>query len=64
VVEIKVFVDASGNVLKTEPLTHANPALATAAQSVARLWTFHPARKAGQNVPSEMVLRFKFDLTK
>jgi len=64
VVEIKVFVDASGNVLKTEPLTHANPALTTVAQSTAKLWTFHPARKAGQNVPSEMVLRFKFDLTK
>lgn len=60
-VEIKVFIDASGNVRKTETLTHANPVLVTAAQSAASLWTFHPARKAGQNVPSEMVLRFKFD---
>jgi hypothetical protein len=60
-VEIKVFIDASGNVRKTKTLTHANPVLVTAAQSAANLWTFHPARRAGQNVPSEMVLRFKFD---
>jgi len=61
VVEIKVFIDASGKVRKAEPLNHANPALASVAQSVARLWTFRPAREAGQNVPSEMVLQFKFD---
>jgi hypothetical protein len=60
-VDIKVFIDASGKVRKTEPLTHANPVLLTAAQSAASLWTFHPARIAGQSVPSEMILRFKFD---
>jgi outer membrane biosynthesis protein TonB len=61
VVEVKVFIDASGKVTKTEPLTHANPVLITASRSAATLWTFQPARKNGQNVASEMVLRFKFD---
>jgi hypothetical protein len=61
VVEVKVFIDASGKVTKTEPFTHANPALITAARSAATLWTFRPARKNGQNVASEMILRFKFD---
>jgi hypothetical protein len=60
-VEIKVFIDASGKVKKTELLTPANPLLVAAVQSAASLWTFHPARKAGQNAPSEMILRFKFD---
>ena len=60
-IEIKVFIDASGKVRKTEPLTHANPLLVSTAQRAASLWTFHPALKAGQSVPSEMILRFKFD---
>jgi len=64
VVEVKVFIDASGKVTKTEPLTHANPVLITASRSAATLWTFQPARRDGQNVASEMVLRFKFDPAK
>jgi hypothetical protein len=61
VVEVTVFIDASGKVTKTEPFTHANPVLITAARSAATLWTFQPARRNGQNVASEMILRFKFD---
>jgi hypothetical protein len=64
VVQIKVFIDASGKVRKTDRLSQANPVLATAAESVAKLWTFHPARKAGHAVPSEMILQFKFDAPK
>jgi hypothetical protein len=60
-VDIKVFIDASGNVRKTEPLTHTNPALVSVARSAAQLWIFHPARRGGQDIPSEMILQFKFD---
>jgi outer membrane biosynthesis protein TonB len=61
VVEIKVFIDASGKVLKTEPLTHTSPVLITAARSAAILWKFQPARREGLSVASEIILRFKFD---
>jgi hypothetical protein len=61
VVEIKVYIDAAGRVLRTEPLTQANPVLITAARSAAILWGFQPARRQGLNVASEMILRFKFD---
>ena len=61
VVEIKVFIDASGKVFKTEPLTHTSPVLITAARSAAILWKFQPARREGLSVASEIILRFKFD---
>ena len=62
-IEIRVFIDETGRVVKAEPL----PPKVWVSQSIIRaclqavsFWRFKPARKGGQNVPGEMLLQFEF----
>src|SRR5580658_1682276 len=57
-VDVKVFIDESGNVTRAQALTKGGD-LATAALSAARQWQFTPARKRGKPVASEMLLHFR-----
>jgi len=62
-VEIKVYIDETGRVTKTEPLSPKesvpNSMVQTSVEA-ARLWKFKPARKGTQPIPSQMVLQFAF----
>jgi outer membrane biosynthesis protein TonB len=58
-VDIKVFIDDSGNVTRAQALTKGSD-LASAALSAAQQWQFKPARKHDKPVASEMVLHFSF----
>jgi TonB family protein len=58
-VDVKVFIDESGNVTRAQLLTKGSD-LGNAALSAARQWQFTPARKHDKPVPSEMVLHFRF----
>ena len=58
-VDVKVFIDDSGNVSRAQVLTKGSD-LAGAALNAARQWQFAPARKHDKPVPSEMVLHFRF----
>jgi len=57
-VDVKVFIDESGNVTRAQALTKGGD-LASAALSAARQWQFTPARKRGKPVASEMLLHFR-----
>jgi TonB family protein len=59
-VDVKVFIDDSGNVTRAQVLTKGSD-VAGAALSAARQWQFTPARKHDKAVASEMVLHFRFD---
>src|SRR5262249_55716071 len=62
-VQVHVSIDASGRVTKATPIPSTSPIAGyagAAAANAARLWRFEPSRKAGQTVPSEMVLEFRF----
>lgn len=59
VVDVKVFIDDSGNVTRAQMLTrHSN--LADEALAAARQWRFTPARKHDKPATSEMLLHFRF----
>jgi TonB family protein len=58
-VEVRVFIDDSGNVTRAQLLTKGRD-LAAAALSAARQWQFTPARKHDKPVASEMLLHFQF----
>jgi len=58
-VDVKVFIDESGNVIRAQLLTKGSD-LAGTALSAARQWQFTPARKHDKPVPSEMVLHFRW----
>jgi len=58
-VDVKVFIDDSGNVSRALALTKGNRLATLAALSAARQWQFTPARKHDKPVPSEMVLHFR-----
>ncbi len=58
-VDVKVFIDASGNVSRAQVLTKTSP-LAAAALEAARQWRFDPARRRDQPAASEMLLHFHF----
>ena len=58
-VDVKVFIDSSGNVTRAQLLTKGSD-LAAAALNAARQWQFTPARKHDKPVASEMVLHFQF----
>jgi TonB family protein len=58
-VDVKVFIDESGNVTRAQVLTKGSD-MASAALSAARQWQFTPARKHDKAVASEMVLHFRF----
>ena len=53
-------VDESGRVLKAEPVPRRTPVSASligAARNAALLWRFEPAKRGGQPVQSEMILK-------
>jgi TonB family protein len=58
-VDVKVYIDESGNVSRAQLLTKKNE-LAGASLGAARQWQFTPARKHDKPVASEMVLHFRF----
>jgi hypothetical protein len=62
-VDVKVYIDAGGAVVRTEPLSKENSLmeyLSSVAADAARQWRFSPARRGNQNVPSETILHFHF----
>ncbi|MFN7994502.1 MAG: energy transducer TonB [Bryobacteraceae bacterium] len=59
VVDVKVFIDESGKVVRTQLLGRHNE-LAEPALDAARQWRFKPARKHEKPVSSEIVLHFKY----
>jgi outer membrane biosynthesis protein TonB len=62
-VDVKVYIDAGGTVIRAEPLSKGNSLvdyLSGVAVDAARQWRFSPARRGNQSVPSETVLHFHF----
>jgi TonB family protein len=61
-VQIRVWVDASGRVIRAEPApgTLASSDFTASAIAAARLWRFTPALDNGRPVPGETTLTFKF----
>jgi len=61
-VEVKLFVDKTGRVVRAEPVTKINldPDAARLALHAAREMRFHPAQRGGQDVESETVIEFEF----
>jgi len=61
-VTVRVTVDPSGNVTRAT-LDSAGPSkyFADLALQAARRWKFRPRTLAGRNVPSEWILRFRFE---
>jgi len=63
-VDVKVVIDATGKVVSAVPAEANMPAqkmLAPQAVQAALLWRFQPARKNGQPVRSESLLKFAFE---
>jgi len=58
-VDVKVYIDESGNVSRARLLTRRNR-LADPSLNAARQWQFAPAHKGDQPVSSELVLHFRF----
>ena len=61
-VEVKVLINDAGRVLKAEPVPQRAPVsafLIGAARNAALLWRFEPAKRGGQPVQSEMILKFR-----
>jgi len=56
--DVKVFIDESGNVWRAQVVTKGSY-LAEAALNAARQWQFTPARKHDKPVASEMLLHFR-----
>jgi len=62
-VNVKVSINEAGRVTKLESLPGTLPvdeSVASAARNAAAAWRFSPARRGGQPVPSELILRFQF----
>jgi TonB family protein len=60
-VDVKVWIDKSGQVTKAELLSdQAQPEVADIASNAALKWTFEPARVSDHAVSSEMVMHFRF----
>jgi len=60
---VKVKIDAAGRVTQADTLTATGPAtrrLVDVTEKVARLWTFSPAMRGSEPVPSEAVVIFRF----
>jgi TonB family protein len=62
VVRVKVTIDESGRVIRTDALsrTTANGLLVESAMQAARQSRFEPARTHGQAVRSEMIVVYQF----
>jgi protein TonB len=61
-VEIRVEVDAAGNVVRATPVQRstANALFVDSAIQAVRFWKFRPALSGGHAVPGEVVLTFRF----
>jgi protein TonB len=62
-IHVRVQVDANGKVTAAEPISTTSGViqyLAASATSVARMWTFTPARRGNTPVASELLLQFDF----
>ena len=62
-IEVRLDLDANGNVTSAAPLGSAQGVrklLAEFATDAARHWRFEPARRNGQPVPSSTVVPFRF----
>ncbi len=62
-VNVKVSIDETGRVTKAESMPGKQPvdeSVTSAARNAAAVWRFAPARRGGQPVPSELILRFQF----
>jgi outer membrane biosynthesis protein TonB len=62
-INVRVIIDRGGRVVRAESLSRGNPLmehLSKIAVKAARQWTFSPARRDGQSVPSETMLQFQF----
>jgi hypothetical protein len=59
-VELRVFIDETGRVSRTDYLAEQETELARLARTAAHLWKFEPARLRDEAVSSEMILRFRF----
>jgi hypothetical protein len=62
-INVRVSIDKSGHVVRAESLSRGNALmehLSKIAVQAARQWTFVPARREDQSVPSEIMLQFQF----
>jgi len=60
-VDVKVWIDPSGQVTKAELLSdRTTPEVADITSTAALKWTFEPARLSDHPVSSEMVMHFRF----
>jgi hypothetical protein len=63
VINIRVFVNNAGKVMRAEPVVRGGimiDRLSMLAASAAREWEFVPAKRDGRTVDSETVVQFKF----
>jgi len=63
-VDVKVWIDETGRVVRTEALPARRPvssSLVAAARSAAMQWRFEPARQGNRAVPSDLILRFQYE---
>jgi protein TonB len=63
-VEVKVMIDAEGEVIRATPVDASSAGrklLSPSAVQAAMLWRFEPARRNGQPVGSETTLTFSFE---
>lgn len=61
--QIEVSIDASGTIVSTRvALSSGDARLDRAAEDAAKQWTFKPATRKGEAVPSTMILPFRFEL--
>ena len=60
-VDVKVWIDTSGQVTKAELLSdRTTPEVADITSNAALKWTFEPARLSDHPVSSELVMHFRF----
>jgi TonB family protein len=60
-INVRVEVDATGRVIRAEPVSRGKQDYLTAlALEAARQWRFSPARQGSQNVSSSTVVGFQF----
>ncbi len=62
-IDVKVYIDANGTVIRAESLSKGNTLteyLSSIAVDAARQWRFSPARRGAQSVSSETILHFQF----
>jgi protein TonB len=59
---LKVTIDESGKVAKTEAVKYTHPAFVDAATEAVKQWEFSPSVKDGKAIKAEVTIPFKFKL--